>query len=69
MYNHSVEVLNKLEHNDEIFCLSPKDPVKVGRLEHNTKKMTELYNIGRNDAESNLEAMLNYLQKSEPLYD
>lgn len=69
MYNHSVEVLNKLEHNDKIFCLAPNDPVKVGRLEHNTKKMTELYNIGRNDAESNLEAMLNYLQKSEPLYD
>lgn len=61
-YNASVEKLNELEKAGEIFVLAPKEPVKVGRLEHSVKKLDELYQIGVNDMEARFDEMLKYLE-------
>lgn len=62
-YNASVDNLNQLEKDGKIFVLAPKEPVKVGRLEHNIKKLDELYQVGVNDMEKNFDQMIAYLEK------
>lgn len=62
-YNRQVEELLELEQNGSIFCIAPREPVKVGRLERNVKKLKALYNEGYNDARENFAAMMEYLEK------
>ena len=61
-YNKSVETLNQLEKDNKIFVLAPEAPVKVGRLEHNVKKLDELYQVGTVDMENNFDKMIAYLE-------
>ncbi|MBF0758117.1 patatin family protein [Ligilactobacillus murinus] len=61
-YNKSVETLNQLEKDNKIFVLAPETPVKVGRLEHNVKKLDELYQVGTADMENNFDKMIAYLE-------
>lgn len=61
-YNKSVAELNKLEQQKEVFVLAPEHTVKVGRLEHNTKKLKELYQAGTEDMKKQFAAMIEYLE-------
>lgn len=63
MYNEQVAKLNALTAAGQIFCLAPEQAVKVGRLEGNTKKLTQLYQQGLAQAEATLPALLAYLTR------
>ena len=63
MYNEQVAKLNALTAAGQIFCLAPEQAVKVGRLEGNTKKLTQLYHQGLAQAEATLPALLAYLTR------
>ncbi len=54
--------MNQLEKDNKIFVLAPETPVKVGRLEHNVKKLDELYQVGTADMENNFDKMIAYLE-------
>ncbi|SEM39205.1 Predicted phospholipase, patatin/cPLA2 family [Ligilactobacillus sp. WC1T17] len=62
-YNNQVKMINRLEQTGDIFCIAPKGPVKVGRLERNTKKLTELYESGLKDAHDVHNQLISYLTK------
>lgn len=65
MYNKTIEDLQKYEENNEIFIIRPSKKIKMKRIEKNTKKLDEMYNLGINDAKSNLKELKLYLKKNK----
>lgn len=62
LYNETVEKIIELENQNRIFVIRPLEPVRVKRTEKDTKKLLELYNIGRDITQSRLDEMLKYLE-------
>ena len=62
LYNDTVEKIIELEQQNKIFVLRPNEPVKVKRTEKDTKKLSELYDIGKSITQSRLNEMLEYLE-------
>ncbi len=62
LYNETVEKIIELEQHNKIFVIRPNEPVKVKRTEKDTKKLRELYDIGKSVTQSRLNEMLKYLE-------
>lgn len=45
-YNNQLEYVERLEDEGRIFCIRPKRPIEVGRIEKNTNKLEALYEEG-----------------------
>lgn len=63
-YNESVEKIIDLESKKEIFVIRPTKTIKVKRLEKDVEKITEIYNLGLEDANNIMESLKNYLNAS-----
>ena len=63
MYNMTLEYLNNKEKEGEVFVIRPKKEVKVGRLEKNKEKLTELYKQGYKEAKERAEELKQFLGK------
>lgn len=64
MYNHQMTVVNHKTASGEWFGFCPEDDfVKIGRLEHNTDKIEELYQQGQNQAKTALPDLIKYLEQ------
>ena len=61
IYNKTLKRIQKLENEGKIFVIRPKAEVKIGRLEKDTQKMTDLYNAGYNEAKDCFESLIRYL--------
>ena len=57
-----LELKAELEKQGRLFVIRPEERVKVSRAEKNTKKLKELYQIGRTIGEKQLDGMLEYLK-------
>lgn len=64
IYNETLDRMKELEESGEIFVLRPSRLVKVAKNEKNPEKLQEMYDLGRKDALSNLEAMRKYMEES-----
>ncbi|WP_295774375.1 patatin family protein [uncultured Limosilactobacillus sp.] len=64
VYNQQVATLNKLEDKGQIYVIAPENPVKVGRLESNVKKIQALYDEGQAQAEALISEIEEYLAKN-----
>lgn len=64
MYNRQLDEVERLQKAGEIFVLRPSSPITISRTERDPEKLQEVYDLGRKDAMSNLEAMKRFLQKS-----
>lgn len=64
IYNKTLKRIAKLEREGKLFVIRPKSEVKIGRLEKDVHKMTDLYNAGYNEAKDCFESLIKYL-KSE----
>lgn len=62
-YNKSLEQLEAWEQQGKSFVFRPSVDMKIGRLENNTDKLVELYNLGVKDAEANMPALMEFLEK------
>ncbi|MCI8268836.1 MAG: patatin family protein [Lachnospiraceae bacterium] len=62
-YNKTIRYLRRLEKAGEIFILSPSRVLTIGRMEHNPKKLQKTYDLGRQDAERQLKALLAWREK------
>ena len=60
-YNSLAEQIVKLENEDRLFVIRPDEPVRVKRTEKDTKKLEELYEVGRRVAENRIDKMIEYL--------
>lgn len=63
VYNQQVEEVNRLTKEQQFFTLAPQYPVKVSRIEGNTKKLVELYKTGKQEINQVLPQMIKYLEK------
>lgn len=62
-YNELIKEVNQMQQNNRIFIIRPNNLIKVGCMEKNTRKLLALYIQGRDDAENNIQNMLDYLNK------
>jgi predicted patatin/cPLA2 family phospholipase len=61
MYNETLDYIEELEAQKKIFVLRPSQNVKVGRVERNTVKLTQLYDLGYEDAKNEYEKLLSWM--------
>lgn len=62
VYNDTLEYIEKKEKSGEIFVIRPPEPLKVGKIERDPKKLLEAYNTGRKEAEKSLEKLKEFLK-------
>ena len=61
MYNREVENVEKQEEEGKIFVIRPENPLDIGRIEQNGRKMKAAYEAGRKRAKEAMPALLQYL--------
>lgn len=64
-YNRSVDALNLLEKQGEVFVIRPDQPIGIKRIETDPDKLQAVYDLGRRDGLASLDAMNAYLNKAE----
>ena len=62
-YNESLDYIEKLEKNNDIFVLRPSKNTKIKRVEKNVDKIEEQYNLGVSDCKANLSKLKKFLEK------
>ena len=60
-YNETLDLIESLEESGEIFVFRPSRKVHIGRLERDTTRILEMYELGRKDARDRLEALKSFL--------
>ena len=60
-YNNTVEEIIRMENNKEIFVIRPSKLINVKRIEKNVDKLQEIYNLGIEDCNNNLNRLKYFL--------
>lgn len=61
-YNRMQDEIDRLEEQGRIFVIRPQQPVTVGRLEHDKRKLDALHREGREEGERRFAALSEYLE-------
>lgn len=61
VYNKSVDEVNFLSDEKEIFLIRPSKLIKMKRVEKDEKVLDEMYHLGVNDANSKMQELKTYL--------
>ncbi|MCD7832637.1 MAG: patatin family protein [Lachnospiraceae bacterium] len=61
VYNDAVEALKKREADGQAFVIRPSVPIEIGRIESDPSRLQEVYELGLNDAEAQMQALKTYL--------
>ena len=62
MYNDTLDFIEKERKINNAFVIRPRDPVNIGRLEKDKKKLKSIYDQGYNDAKESFESLLKFLK-------
>ncbi|MEH7416680.1 patatin family protein [Neobacillus drentensis] len=62
-YNDTIDYLEKEETDGNVLIIRPSDPLKVGRMERNSKRLEDLYNQGYRDAKASIDKIMSYISK------
>lgn len=65
IYNSQTKYVLDAEKDGRALILCPPEKLPVGRIEHKSEKLIEVYNIGRNTANQNLEKIKAFLCDGE----
>ena len=60
-YNKTVEKIIEMENKKEIFVIRPSKYINIKRIEKNTNKLQEMYELGINDCKDRLKDLRKYL--------
>ncbi|MFK9092956.1 patatin family protein [Bacillus salipaludis] len=60
-YNETVAYLEDEEKSGNALIIRPTEPLQVGRMERNPKRLDDLYNQGYEDAKNSISSILNYI--------
>lgn len=63
LYNKTLKYIEKLEEQGKVVVIRPTSEVKIGRLEKDKEKLTQLYHQGYNDAKEKYQEIVDYLSK------
>ena len=61
-YNDTVEKIIKMENNKEIFVIRPSKIINVKRIEKDTDKLQEMYDLGIEDCKNSLNELKRFLE-------
>jgi len=67
LYNETLDYIEELEAKEEVLVIRPSRSMKVGRAERNPAKLTELYNLGYEDAKTGFDNTMQWINKDESL--
>jgi Predicted esterase of the alpha-beta hydrolase superfamily len=62
-YNKDVEKIIELEKQKKIFVIRPSKTIPIKRIEKDTEKIQEMYDLGKNDIESLYQRLIMYLKE------
>ena len=62
-YNEILEYIYELERQGKVFIIQPETPLNLGRIEKNKEKLTNVYNIGYEQAKKQYDALMEYISK------
>ena len=63
IYNETTKYINQKEENGEIIVIRPSLKLPIERTEKNPQKLKEVYELGRFEAERNIEKIKKFLEK------
>ncbi|MDY6988515.1 MAG: patatin family protein [Thermodesulfobacteriota bacterium] len=63
-YNATMEYIDRLEQQAEVFVIRPRFPLEAGRIERNKDKLYAVYDRGYGDARTSCRALRSYLTES-----
>lgn len=61
MYNESLSRLEKYEAEGRAFVIRPSEPINISRTERDPKKLKQVYELGKSDAQKQLSELREYL--------
>lgn len=61
-YNDSLDKVEALENDKQLFAIRPSQIVEVARLEKNPDKFEQIYNLGLKDGQEILPSLQDYLE-------
>ena len=61
VYNETLDTIDKLEREGQIFVIRPSKPIACAMIEKDPNHLQEIYDIGRRDALNSLEELKKYL--------
>lgn len=62
-YNNTVEYIQKLEAQKQIFVIRPSAPIHLKTIERNPDHLQEVYDLGCTDAQKQLNDLIEYLNE------
>ena len=62
MYNDTLDFIEKERKINNAFVIRPRNPVNIGSLEKDKKKLKSIYDQGYNDAKESFESLLKFLK-------
>lgn len=65
VYNMTLDYIKKQEEKGNVLVIRPSAPVKIGRLEKDKKKLSELYNQGYRDTSKKYEDLVSFMKNQE----
>lgn len=65
VYNMTIDYIKKQEEKGNVFVIRPSSRVKIGRLEKDKKKLSELYKQGYKDASKKYEDLVSFMENKE----
>lgn len=64
VYNETLDYIESLEEKNEIFIIRPSETVEISRLEKDSSKLENLYNLGVRDSENCFDKMIEFFGKN-----
>lgn len=61
-YNDSIKNIITMEKNKEIFVIRPSEEISIKRLEKNTEKLEEVYQLGLKDGSLSIKNLCDFLK-------
>ncbi|WP_442594129.1 patatin-like phospholipase family protein [Neobacillus sp. D3-1R] len=63
IYNETLQYIIEQQKKDNVFILRPQQPLKVGRMERDPKKLSQLFEQGYMDAKNSYDDLKIWIQK------
>ncbi|WP_078381159.1 patatin-like phospholipase family protein [Sutcliffiella halmapala] len=63
IYNDTLAYLEAEKEKESVFIFQPSKPLAASRIERNKQRLTNLYELGWNDAKENYEALQRFLEQ------
>lgn len=64
-YNQSIKNLKELEACGKVMLIRPSEPIEIGRLEKNPKKIQNVYDLGQMDMKEKLREIIKFCSDCE----